>query len=195
MNFLCVLLSIFCAGELKQIPVHVPAISSIKHVLPMKMARTRMTIPKIERADSFPKGCSAQPPTQKLRRHYVHAARRYSDGATSCELATQGYWESGFNISAISPVGAIGISQFLPSTAKEHGVDPYDPRSSIFGQARYVRWCRLRWPKDHGRTDKDIRALGLSCYNWGIGNMRRDQSRNGWILYREARPYLPREDS
>jgi len=54
-------------------------------------------------------------------------------------LAAQEQVESGFSPSAVSPAGAIGIAQFLPSTAAELGVNPWDPRSSIFGQARYLR--------------------------------------------------------
>ena len=35
--------------------------------------------------------------------------------------------ESGFNLSATSPVGAIGIAQLMPETAQMIGVDPYNP--------------------------------------------------------------------
>jgi hypothetical protein len=54
-------------------------------------------------------------------------------------LAAQEQVESGFNPSAVSPAGAIGIAQFMPGTAASLGVNPWDPRSSIFGQARYLR--------------------------------------------------------
>lgn len=38
-----------------------------------------------------------------------------------------------------SSAGAIGIGQFMPDTARELGVNPYDPVSSIFGAAKYLR--------------------------------------------------------
>ena len=193
MHFFCILLSIFCMVEPERIPVHTPATPQIGQVGLMKVRKVRLIVPKIARADSFPIKCTAQPPPGELRRHYVQAARRYQAGATACELAKQGKAESGFNTSAVSPAGAVGVAQIMPRLAKEWGIDVLDPRSSIFGQARYVRWCRQRFPKHHGRTHVDIRSLGLGCYNWGIGNMRRDQSRNGWFLYREAKPHLPKE--
>lgn len=43
----------------------------------------------------------------------------------------------GHNLST-SSAGAVGPFQFLPSTAKGMGVNPYDFRSSAFGAARYL---------------------------------------------------------
>lgn len=63
-----------------------------------------------------------------------------------------------------SPVGAIGIAQFMPDTAREWGVDPYDTDSSIDGAGRYLRWLRRQvssW------------AEALAAYNWGIGNIKK----------------------
>jgi soluble lytic murein transglycosylase-like protein len=40
--------------------------------------------------------------------------------------------ESSFRTTAISPVGAQGIAQFMPGTAKERGLaDPFDPEQAI----------------------------------------------------------------
>ncbi len=46
--------------------------------------------------------------------------------------------ESGFNPSALSPAGAQGIAQFMPSTAAGLGIDPADPVSSINGAAKLI---------------------------------------------------------
>ncbi len=43
--------------------------------------------------------------------------------------------ESGFNPNAVSPAGAIGIAQFMPSTAKGLGISPYDAVQSLSGAA------------------------------------------------------------
>lgn len=64
-----------------------------------------------------------------------------------------------------SPVGALGIAQFMPATAREWGVDPLDPASAIPGAARYLRWLINQFGGD---LDKAVAA-----YNWGIGNVRR----------------------
>jgi soluble lytic murein transglycosylase-like protein len=43
--------------------------------------------------------------------------------------------ESAFDPQAISSAGAVGIAQFMPSTAAAVGVDPYDPYEAIRGAA------------------------------------------------------------
>jgi soluble lytic murein transglycosylase-like protein len=43
--------------------------------------------------------------------------------------------ESAYDPGAISSAGAIGIAQFMPETAADAGVDPYDPFASIEGAA------------------------------------------------------------
>jgi soluble lytic murein transglycosylase-like protein len=66
-----------------------------------------------------------------------------------------------------SRVGALGIAQFMPATAKEElGSEAYalDPQHAIPGAARYLA--------------KLYRATGtwgqaLAAYNWGIGNVQR----------------------
>lgn len=46
--------------------------------------------------------------------------------------------ESGFNMSAYSKTGAIGIAQLQPETAASLGVDPYDPAQNVEGGIRYI---------------------------------------------------------
>lgn len=63
-----------------------------------------------------------------------------------------------------SSAGAIGIAQFLPATAKEYGVNPYDAFSSIRGAGVYI----ARLYKSFGSWTE-----ALAAYNWGQGNVRR----------------------
>lgn len=66
----------------------------------------------------------------------VNAAN--SNGIPPSLLAALLSQESGFNPSAVSPAGAVGIAQFMPATAAGLGVDPYDPSSAIEGAARLI---------------------------------------------------------
>jgi hypothetical protein len=47
--------------------------------------------------------------------------------------------ENGFKSSGVSSAGAQGIAQFIPSTAKQYGVNVNDVDSSLDGAARYMR--------------------------------------------------------
>jgi hypothetical protein len=46
--------------------------------------------------------------------------------------------ESAYNPGALSPVGAIGLGQLMPDTARVLGVDPHDMSQNLDGSARYL---------------------------------------------------------
>ncbi|HEY0508636.1 MAG TPA: lytic transglycosylase domain-containing protein, partial [Blastococcus sp.] len=86
--------------------------------------------------------------------------------------------ESGFDSQAVSPAGAQGLMQFMPSTAAGLGVNPLDPNSAIDGAARYLSSLK----KQFGSTD-----LALAAYNAGPGTV----SRYGGIPpYSETQNYV-----
>ena len=89
---------------------------------------------------------------------FTSAASRY--GVDPSLLAAVANQESGFNPSAVSPAGAQGLMQFMPSTAQGLGVDPMDPASSVNGAARYLSTLTQQF----GSTD-----LALAAYNAGPG--------------------------
>lgn len=69
--------------------------------------------------------------------------------------------ESSFNPNAVSPVGAIGIAQFMPTTAAEMGINPWDPVQALEGAARYMATYYHQYGNDY--------AKALAAYNAGPG--------------------------
>jgi len=90
--------------------------------------------------------------------------------------------ESAFNMSAISPKGAIGLGQLMPGTASMLGVNPYNPDENIEGSIRYLMWQMNRWQK----TDAPV-ALALASYNAGPGAVAKY---GGIPPYRETIEYV-----
>jgi soluble lytic murein transglycosylase-like protein len=105
------------------------------------------------------------------------AAQRWNVSATL--LAAQIYAESNFNPWALSRAGAIGISQFMPGTARAYGIDPRDPEQAIDAQAHMMR--------DLLREFGSV-TLALAAYNAGPGAVRGC----GCIPYAETRAYVAR---
>lgn len=72
--------------------------------------------------------------------------------------------ESRYNLSALSPKGAMGLTQLMPGTARSLGVlDPWQPVDNLRGGARYLR----QQLDEFGRVD-----LALAAYNAGPGRVR-----------------------
>ncbi|MDO5289290.1 MAG: lytic transglycosylase domain-containing protein [Pseudomonadota bacterium] len=106
--------------------------------------------------------------------------------------------ESGFDPQAVSPKGAVGLMQLLPSTASQYGVvadaaDPgsataartaqqklTDPRTNIFAGARHLAYLMHLF---EGNTE-----LAVAAYNAGQGAVRR--AGNQVPGYKETQHYV-----
>ena len=77
------------------------------------------------------------------------AASRY--GIDPSYLVRTAQIESGGNPNARNRSGATGLFQFMPATAKEYGVNPLDPVSSIDGAARYAANAKQHLTQALGR--------------------------------------------
>jgi membrane-bound lytic murein transglycosylase D len=106
------------------------------------------------------------------------------------ELAWLAEAESTFNPNARSPVGAKGLFQFMPETAKSLGLSTFlpdertDVRKSAEAAARYLRMLYGKfgdWP------------LALAAYNAGEGRVRRLLKQKNAATFAEIAESLPSE--
>jgi soluble lytic murein transglycosylase-like protein len=83
--------------------------------------------------------------------------------------------ESGFNPNAVSPAGAIGIAQIMPSTAAGWNVDPHDPVASLASAASAMAQYQTRYQSY---------AKALAAYNCGTATLDTAIARYGdnWII-------------
>lgn len=90
--------------------------------------------------------------------------------------------ESAFDPQAVSPKGAQGLMQLLPSTARRYGVHrPFDPRDNLHGGASYIKDLLRHYGNDV--------ELALAAYNAGEDAVERF----GRTIppYPETRAYVP----
>ena len=109
---------------------------------------------------------------------FTTAAARH--GVPASLLASVARAESGFDPSAVSHAGALGLMQLMPGTARSLGVNPLDPGQAVDGAARLLA--------------QDLRTFGspelaLAAYNAGPDAVRRY---GGVPPYAETRAYVQR---
>ena len=89
--------------------------------------------------------------------------------------------ESAYNPRAVSPKGALGLAQLMPSTARQYGVsDALKPADNLRASARHLRDLMDHFGDLH---------LVLSAYNAGAGAVKKY---GGVPPYAETRAYVPK---
>ena len=116
------------------------------------------------------------------------------------------YQESHLNPLAVSHAGAKGVAQFMPGTWGEYQTafkttaQAFNAGHSIRAGAWYMSKMRRFWKSP--RPEHDRHSLALTSYNWGAGNVNKEQKKcEGALLYKdiakcmkvkEAKEYAPR---
>lgn len=106
-------------------------------------------------------GSSAGPVQWQPR--VAELAAKYDISPTLLEAVV--WQESRWNTGAVSPVGARGLAQLMPGTARQMGIDPRDPSANLEGGARYLR---LQLDAFEGDLEK-----ALAAYNAGPARVQR----------------------
>jgi peptidoglycan lytic transglycosylase F len=130
---------------------------------------------KKERIDLNPDGTISR---------YDDLVKKYADqyGFDWRLIVSQMYQESRFNPKAKSWVGAKGLMQVMPRTAKELKlIDLEDPETGIHAGIKYMKWVRERFESE--LDVKDRMWFTLAAYNAGQGHIkdaRRLARQKGW---------------
>ena len=126
-------------------------------------------------------GAAAVPSWVPARLRATVGAAASASGLPPALLAALLRAESGFDPRAVSPAGAQGIAQFMPSTAAGMGLrDPFDPAAAIPAAARLLA--------GHIRAFGSV-PLALAAYNAGPGAVQRY---GGIPPYPETQAYVAR---
>ena len=128
-----------------------------------------------------PEGAVTSVNRNNVPQQYVTAVN-YAAASASISptlLASLVWQESRWNAQAVSRKGAIGLTQLMPATARNLGVNPVDPVANLVGGARYLRQLLDQFD---GNVEN-----ALAAYNAGPARVR---SAGGVPAIAETKAYV-----
>lgn len=118
-----------------------------------------------------------KPARKQVREEISRAARRHGVDAKLADAVAQ--VESGYQHHVVSRVGAVGVMQLMPATARTLGVNPHDEAENIDGGVRYLGMLLQRY-------NGDLRSA-LAAYNAGPSTV---EAHGGVPPFRETQRYV-----
>ncbi len=136
----------------------------------------------IRQPDALAPATPAPVTAPSVRELIAEAANKH--GLPEKFVSSVAHAESAHQQNVVSPKGAIGIMQLMPSTARALGVNPEDVRENIEGGTKLLRDLLLQYQDDPDQVRK-----ALAAYNAGPGAVKKY---NGIPPYRETQTYVDR---
>jgi membrane-bound lytic murein transglycosylase MltF len=123
----------------------------------------------------------ADEPAERLRGTF-DLIRKYAGeyGFDAILIAAQGYQESALDQKKRSPVGAIGIMQVMPATARDPVVgipEIHIAENNVKAGVKYLRFLRDRYFSDPAMDDFNQTLFSFAAYNAGPGNISKARKR------------------
>ncbi len=119
---------------------------------------------------------------QRYRSEVIRAARcEVGLDAPVAVFAAQVEQESGWNPQAVSPVGARGLGQFMPGTARDMArtrpdLGPASPTNPGWAIRALVAYDLANLKRIRAASPSDAMAKALAAYNGGLGWVYRDEA-------------------
>lgn len=143
-------------------------------------ARPATTSYEVPQADSFRTTRPADESKSTLYDDLIQQYARLNSVRTDLVRAVVQV-ESGYNVWAQSPKGAMGLMQLMPATIRQFGVrNPFNPLENIRAGVAYLRLLLDRYANNE--------VLALAAYNAGPGAV--DKHGQAVPPYKETRDYV-----
>ena len=132
----------------------------------------------------FVKNATSETERQKFL-ELTELFKKYSDqyDVDYLLMAAQGYQESGLSQSVKSKVGAVGVMQVMPATAKDLNVgDISQLEPNIHAGVKYMRWMMDHYYKDEPMDRLNKGLFAFASYNAGAGRisqLRKEAAKRG----------------